>query len=76
MKGILVCTSQFGQESDSFIQGKPLTLINGNELLGLLEQHGYKFRIDLEEARKMMRDAGAKVAGRNKYSGVSYFKDE
>jgi restriction system protein len=76
MKGILVCTSQFGQESYSFIQGKPLTLINGNELLGLLEQHGYKFRIDLEEARKMMRDAGAKVAGRNKYSGVSHFKDE
>jgi restriction system protein len=74
MKGILVCTSQFGQESYSFIQGKPLTLINGNELLGLLEQHGYKFRIDLEEARNMMRDAGAKVAGRNKYSGVSYFK--
>lgn len=76
MKGILVCTSQFGQESYAFIQGKPLTLINGNELLGLLEQHGYKFRIDLEEARKMMKDAGTTVAGRNKYAGVSHFKDE
>ena len=76
MKGILVCTSQFGQESYAFIQGKPLTLINGNELLGLLEQHGYKFRIDLEEARKMMKDAGTTVAGRNKYTGVSHFKDE
>lgn len=76
MKGILVCTSQFGQESYSFIQGKPLTLINGNELLGLLEQHGYKFRIDLEEARKMMKDAGTTVAGRNKYTGVTHFKDE
>lgn len=76
MKGILVCTSQFGQESYAFIQGKPLTLINGNELLGLLEQHGYKFRIDLEEARKMMKDAGTTVAGRNKYAGLSHFKDE
>ena len=76
MKGILVCTSQFGQESYAFIQGKPLTLINGNELLGLLEQHGYKFRIDLEEARKMMKDAGTTVAGRNKYAGISHFKDE
>lgn len=76
MKGILVCTSQFGQESYAFIQGKPLTLINGNELLGLLEQHGYKFRIDLEEARKMMKDAGAITAGRNKYAGISHFKDE
>ncbi|MBU3557640.1 restriction endonuclease [Polynucleobacter sp. Ross1-W9] len=76
MKGILVCTSQFGQESYAFIQGKPLTLINGNELLGLLEQHGYKFRIDLEEARKMMKDAGTTVAGRNKYAGVSHFKNE
>ncbi|BDT74881.1 restriction endonuclease [Polynucleobacter sp. KF022] len=76
MKGILVCTSQFGQESYAFIQGKPLTLINGNELLGLLEQHGYKFRIDLEEARKMMKDAGTTVAGRNKYAGVTHFKSE
>lgn len=75
MKGILVCTSQFGQESYSFIQGKPLTLINGNELLGLLEQHGYKFRIDLEEARKLMKDSGNTVAGRAKYAGVSQFKN-
>lgn len=51
VKGILVTTSQFGSESYAFAKDKPLTLLNGRELLGLLERHGYKFRIDLAEAR-------------------------
>ncbi|MBF0454195.1 MAG: restriction endonuclease [Magnetococcales bacterium] len=54
MKGILVTTSHFGSESYSFAKDKPITLINGHELLGLLEQHGYKFRINLAEAKKML----------------------
>lgn len=54
LKGILVTTSHFGPESYSFIKDKPLTLINGNELLGLLEKHGYKFRINLTEAKAML----------------------
>lgn len=57
MKGILVTTSQYGPESYSFIQDKPLTLIDGRMLLGLLEEHGYKFRINLEEARKILKDS-------------------
>lgn len=56
MKGILVTTSQYGPDSYSFIQNKPLQLINGNELLGLLEQYGYKFRINLEEARQFLKE--------------------
>lgn len=55
MKGILVSTSNYGPESYSFAKDKPITLINGAELLGLLENHGYSFRIDLEEARRMLR---------------------
>ena len=51
VKGILVTTSHFGPDSYLFAKGKPITLLNGNELLGLLEEHGYKFRIDLIEAR-------------------------
>ena len=58
MKGLLVTTSKFGPESYAFVQGKPLQLINGADLLGLLEQHGYKFRIDLNEARKMFKESG------------------
>lgn len=54
MKGILVTTSHFGPESYSFAKDKPITLINGHELLGLLEQHGYKFRINLPEAKAML----------------------
>ena len=58
MKGILVTTSQFGEDSYSFAEGKPLTLIGGAELLGLLDAHGYKYRINLDEARQMLKDSG------------------
>lgn len=51
VKGILVTTSQFGPDTYSFSKDKPITLIDGSELLGLLEKHGYKFRINLEEAK-------------------------
>ena len=54
MKGILITTSHFGADSYEFIQGKPLSLVSGAELLGLLQKHGYDFRIDLDEARKLM----------------------
>jgi len=58
MKGLLVTTSQFGPDSYTFAQDKPLTLINGPELLYLLEENGYTFRIDLEDARKQQRENG------------------
>jgi HJR/Mrr/RecB family endonuclease len=48
-RGILVTTSYFGRDSYEFAKDKPLTLISGSELLGLLEKHGYRFRIDLRE---------------------------
>jgi restriction system protein len=53
-KGILVTTSQYGPDAYAFAKDKPLTLMNGSELLGLLKQHGYTFRINLEEAKKMV----------------------
>ncbi len=39
-KGILVTTSGFGPGSYAFANGKPLTLISGAELLGLLSEAG------------------------------------
>jgi restriction system protein len=54
IKGILVTTSKYGSEAYSFAKDKPLTLLNGQELLSLLETHGYHFRIDLVEAKSMM----------------------
>ncbi len=54
-KGILVTTSQYGSDAYAFAQNEPVTLLNGSELLGLLQKHGYKFRINLEEAKKINR---------------------
>lgn len=50
-RGILVTTSSFGPDSYEFAKGKPLTLLDGANLLALFEKHGYRdFRIDLREA--------------------------
>lgn len=51
-KGILVTTADFGPDAYKFVQGKPLTLLNGGHLLHLLEKHGMKARIDIAQARK------------------------
>ncbi|MFI6849350.1 restriction endonuclease [Kitasatospora sp. NBC_00085] len=39
-KAVLVTTSRFGPSSHQFVAGKPITLINGAELVGLLKHHG------------------------------------
>jgi restriction system protein len=52
-KGILVTTSIYGPDAYEFAKGKPLTLLNGNELLYLLQKHGHKARIDLAEAKRL-----------------------
>lgn len=54
-KGILVTTSNFGKDSYDFAKDKPLTLLNGANLLALLENHGYKARIDINEAKKNIK---------------------
>ena len=54
-KGILVTTSNFGADSHAFAQNKPITLISGNELLYLLEKNGVKARIDIEEAKTIIK---------------------
>lgn len=52
-KGILVTTADFGPDAYEFIKGKPLTLMNGANLLYLLEKHGHRAKIDLKEAKKL-----------------------
>ena len=52
-RGILVTTSTYGADAYAFANNEPVTLLNGQELLGLLEQYGYNFRIDLAEAKRM-----------------------
>ena len=55
-KGILVTTSDYGKDSHEFAKGKPLTLLNGSNLLHLLEKHGHSAKIDIKEAR-LTRDS-------------------
>lgn len=50
-KGILVTTSDYGPDAYQFIKDKPLVLLNGANLLHLLEKHGHKARIDIQEAK-------------------------
>ena len=57
-KGILITTSGFGPDSFEFAKGKPLTLMNGQNLLWLLEKHGRQFVIDLPSARKILKQRG------------------
>lgn len=57
-RGILVTTADYGPDAYSFAKDKPLTLLNGSNLLNLLEKHGHKACINITEAR-----IGAKSGG-------------
>lgn len=55
VKGILVTTATFGPDSYQFAKDKPITLIDGANLLYLLGRHGRSAHIDLEAARANLR---------------------
>ncbi|HVU15946.1 MAG TPA: restriction endonuclease [Candidatus Didemnitutus sp.] len=57
IKGILVTTSDFGPDAFEFIKGKPLALLNGSNLLFLLQKHGKRAKIDIREAKKILGEA-------------------
>lgn len=54
MKGILVTTADYGPDAYKFAQDKPITLLNGSNLLHLLEKHGHRAKIDIKEAKKIL----------------------
>ena len=53
-KGILVTTADYGADAYDFVKGKPLTLLNGSNLLHMLEKHGHKAKIDIKEAKAIL----------------------
>ncbi|MGD0038282.1 MAG: restriction endonuclease [Bacteroidota bacterium] len=55
-KGILVTTADYGPDAYEFAKGKPLTLMNGANLLYLLEKHGHKAKIDLKAAKIILAE--------------------
>lgn len=54
-RGILVTTSNYGIDAHNFAKDKPLTLINGANLMHLLRKHGYSVKIDLKEAKRLLK---------------------
>ncbi|MEZ5333603.1 MAG: restriction endonuclease [Thermoanaerobaculia bacterium] len=53
MKGILVTTSDYGPDAYEFVKDKPMTLINGAQLLHMLQRYGHQVRINLAEAKQL-----------------------
>lgn len=64
IKGLLVSTADYGPDAYEFVKGKPLTLLNGSNLLHLLEKHGHKARINLNEAKQENKVAQASGVSR------------
>ena len=56
-KGILVTTATYGSDAYEFAKDKPLTLLNGSNLLHLLTKHGHQARIDLKEAKQILQNS-------------------
>jgi restriction system protein len=52
-RGILVTTSSYGPDSYEFAKNKPISLVDGPNLIAMLKRHGRGFRIDLAEARRL-----------------------
>lgn len=56
IKGILVTTSNYGNDAYAFAKDKPLTLLNGANLLSLLEKNGHKAHINIAEAKQILNE--------------------
>ena len=54
IKGILVTTADYGADAYEFAKDKPLTLLNGSNLLQLLKKHGHRAKIDIKEAKRLL----------------------
>jgi restriction system protein len=52
-RGILVTTSSYGPDAYDFAKDKPLSLVDGPNLIAMLQKHGRRYRIDLAEARRL-----------------------
>jgi restriction system protein len=58
-RGILITTSSYGPDAYEFAKNKPLSLVDGPNLLLMLQRHGKNFRLDLEEAKRLYRESEA-----------------
>lgn len=56
-RGILITTASYGPDAYDFAKDKPISLVDGPNLLLMLNKHGKNFKIDLEEARRLSNDS-------------------
>ena len=56
MKWILVTTSNFWHDAMKFVAKEPISLINWQNLLSLLNKYWYHAHIDIKEARKLLKE--------------------
>lgn len=63
IKGILVTTAHFGRGSYDYIENKPLSLVNGPELVELLAEQGLRGRLGPAPAAPMAGEAAAGAPG-------------
>ncbi len=50
VKGILVTTSHYGNEAREFAKDKPLTLIDGANLIQMFQEYGYNVKIEIQKS--------------------------
>ncbi|WP_184350634.1 restriction endonuclease [Streptomyces olivoverticillatus] len=71
-KGVLVTTSGFGPGSYAFANGKPLTLVSGEELVALLAEHGLRGRLGGGAPQPKAPAPDAAVDGDHNVLGMSW----
>ena len=76
-KGILVTTAHFGRDSRDFVKDKPVSLIDGSNLVYLLEQYGYNVTIDIKAAQEPRFQPPRQIAAsvRHRDIGIPSFHD-
>ncbi len=55
-RGILITTSSYGPDAYEFAKDKPISLVDGQNLLLMFQKHGKKYHINLEEARVINKE--------------------
>ena len=52
-KGILVTTSYYGSDSREFVKDKPISLIDGANLVYMFQEFGHSVKIELQKKSKI-----------------------
>ena len=60
-RGILVTTSSYGPDAYAFARDKPISLVDGPNLIAMLRKHGRSYKIDLAEARRLAASADGEI---------------